>query len=460
LDEKTVVRAGYGVFYTQAFYPGWNGGMNLDGFNPVVNFGNSLSGYEPAFYLDKGFPAYSTAPNVSQGADNGHSPIYRPTYGNHLSYTQQWNLTVERKITSSSFVSVAYVGNKGTHLPSAMQPLNYLNPSLLTSMGSTELNTVFQPGQASLFGVNAPYAGWAQQLNTAGGCAPTVAQALVAYTQFSARLTGVNENQGTSIYDALQMNSQKNFSGGLYLQANYTYSRLTTDASSTTQATANYGGIGAIISPYQGSRNKALSPDDIPHTVGLMATYDLPFGSGKRWLHSSGPANYLFGGWILATSMKFTSGMPFYFRDSNLCGVPGQFQAACIPGISGKVLAQSWGSVNVNQPMFNASAFEASSLFANGNYLGTGPRVSSVRGTPYRDTNLSIAKKFAFKERLNLEVRAEIFNLFNNHYFTCDGTAFGDCIPFNNDPSSASFGVWNGTVTQPRNIQLVGRITF
>jgi hypothetical protein len=461
LDEKTVVRAGYGVFYTQAFYPGWNGGMNLDGFNPAVNFGNSLSGYEPAFYLDKGFPAYSTAPNVNLGADNGHSPQYRPTYGNHLSYTQQWNLTVERKITSSSFVSVAYVGNKGTHLPSAMQPLNYLNPSLLTSMGSTELNAVFQPGQASLFGVNAPYAGWADQLNTAGGCAPTVAQALVAYPQFCGGLTGINENQGNSIYQSLQVNFQKNFSSGLYLQANHTLARLTTDASSTTQSgQANYGAIGAVISPYQGSRNKSLSPDDIPHTVGLMATYDLPFGSGKRWLNSTGPAKYLFGGWILATSMKFTSGMPLYFRDSNLCGVPGQFQAACIPGISGKVLAQSWGSVNVNQPMFNASAFEASSLFADGNYLGTGPRVSSVRGSPYRDTNLSIAKKFVFKERLNMEVRAEIFNLFNNHYFTCDGTAFGDCLPFNNDPSSASFGEWNGTVTQPRNIQLVGRITF
>jgi len=37
LDEKTVVRAGYRVSYTQAFYSGWNGGMNLDGFNPVVN---------------------------------------------------------------------------------------------------------------------------------------------------------------------------------------------------------------------------------------------------------------------------------------------------------------------------------------------------------------------------------------------------------------------------------------
>ncbi len=215
-----------------------------------------------------------------------------------------------------------------------------------------------------------------------------------------------------------------------------------------------------MINPYQGSRNKSLSTDDIPNTIALMGTYDLPFGNGKRWLHSSGPANYAFGGWVLATSMKFTSGTPLYFRDSAICGVPGQFQATCIPGISGKVLTQSWGSVNVNQPVFNASAFEPSSMFANGNYLGTGPRVSSVRGSPYRDVNLSIAKKFSFKERAFLELRAEIFNVFNNHYFTCDGQAFGDCLPFNNDPSSSSFGVWNGTVTQPRNIQLVGRITF
>jgi len=69
-------------------------------------------------------------------------------------------MTVERKIGSSSLVSVAWVGNKGTHLPSAMQPLNYLNPSLLTSMGSAELNSVFQPGQTTLYGVSAPYSNW------------------------------------------------------------------------------------------------------------------------------------------------------------------------------------------------------------------------------------------------------------------------------------------------------------
>jgi hypothetical protein len=124
------------------------------------------------------------------------------------------------------------------------------------------------------------------------------------------------------------------------------------------------------------------------------------------------------------------------------------------------VLTQSWGGFNVNQPAFNGSAFESTALFANGNYLGTGPRVSSVRGSPYRDTNISLSKRISITERIHLEIRGEAFNIFNNHYFTCDGQAFGDCIPFNNDPSSPSFGTWNGTVTQPRNVQLVGRFTF
>jgi hypothetical protein len=462
LDDKTVVRAGYGLFYTQAFYPGWGGGMSLDGFNPNLSFGSSLSGYEPAFYMDNGFPAYSKAPDISKTADNGkNGPEYRPAYANHLSNTQQWNLTVERKLDATSVGSVAYVASKGTHLPSQLLPLNVLNPSLL-GLGTTVLNSVFAPAQAALDGVAAPYAGWAQQLIAGGSCLPTVAQAMVPFPQYCGGLTGVNENEGVSHYNSFQTKIEKQFSQGLYLGANYTFSRLTTDASSTTQATAGYGAIGGVISPFQGSRNMSLSPDDVTHQFGLMAVYDLPFGPGKKLLNRGAFLGYIVGGWTLSSSVKLTSGMPLYFRDSSVCGVPSQFQAQCIPGIldPGKVLLQSWGSVDVNKPQYNAAAFESSSLFANGTYLGTGPRVSSVRGSPYRDTNISLGKTVNIKERVHIEFRAEAFNIFNNHYFTCDGQAFGDCIPFNNDPSSSSFGVWNGTVTAPRNVQLVGRLTF
>jgi hypothetical protein len=462
LDEKTVLRAGYGMFYTQAFYPGWGGGMSLDGFNPQLSFNSTNAGYVPAFNIDQGFPAYSTAPNVSSTADNGtNGPNYRPTYANHLAYTQQWNLTLERRITSSTIASVAYVGNKGTHLPSQLQPLNVLNPGLLSQFTAAQLNTVYAPGQTSLYGVSVPYSNWVSTLTNAGTCAPTVAQALVKYPQYCGSLFGENENEGTSLYNSFQAQIKKQFNGGLFMAANYTYAHLMTDASSTTQATAGYGAIGGVINPYQGSRNYSLSTDDIPNTFSLLAVYDLPFGPSKQFL-KTGVIGHIVGGWTISSSIKLTSGMPFYFRDSTVCGLPGQFDAQCIPAINSgaKVLAQSWSGFNVNQPAFNASAFQSSSLFAYGNYLGTGQRVTGVRGSPYRDTNISISRKFSVTEHAAFEIRAETFNVFNNHYFTCDGQAFGDCIPFNNDPSSSSFGAWNGTVSQPRNVQLVGRFTF
>jgi hypothetical protein len=462
VGEDTVIRAGYGIFYTQAFYPGWNGGISLDGFNPSLSFSDSFSGYVPSFYMDKGFPAYNRAANITASADDGaNGPEYRPTYANHLSYTQQWNFTIERKLGASSIASIAYVANQGTHLPSQLQPLNYLNPELL-GLTPSVLNTVFAPGQTSLSGVNVPYSNWVDDLTNRGTCKPTVAQALVQYPQYCGGLTGLNENQGTSQYHSFQASYKKQFATGMHVEANYTFAKLITDASSTTQSTANYGAIGNVFNPYQGGRNKALSPDDITHSFSFIGVYDLPFGAGKRWLNSPGFLNGIVGGWTLSSSIKLVSGMPLYFRDSTVCGVPTQFQAQCVPALvpGANVLTQSYGSINVNQPAYNAAAFEPSSLFANGTYLGQGPRVTGVRGSPYRDTNLALSKTIAIKERLNIQIRAEAFNIFNNHYFTCDGQAFGDCIPFNNDPSSTKFGVWNGTVTQPRNIQLVGRITF
>ncbi len=458
--DNTVVRAGYGVFYTQAFYPGWGGGMSLDGFNPQLSFNDSLAGYQPSFYLDNGFPAYNKAPNVTSTADNGtNGPNYRPTYANNLAYTQQWNFTIEQKLGGSSIASVAYVGNKGTHLPSQNQPLNSLNPVLL-SMGASTLNSVFQPGQASLDGVSQPYAGWAQQLTSAGTCKPTVAQALVQYPQYCGALYGQNENEGTSEYNSFQSKIERNFSSGLYLGANYTFAKLITNAASTTQATSG-GQVIGVINPYQGNRNKSLSPDDITHTFSLLGVYDLPFGAGKHWLSKSGVVSQIVGGWTISSSVKLVSGMPLFFSDSTVCGVPNQFTAECIPAIlpGGKVLTQSWSGFNVNQPAFNAAAFEPTSAFASGTYLGAGPRVTGVRGSPYRNTSVSLSKRISIKERLNLELRGEFFNIFNNHYFTCDGQ-FSSCTPFNNDPSNSKFGTWNGTVTQPRNVQLVGRITF
>ncbi len=80
LNDKTVVRAGWGIFYTQAFYPGWNGGMSQDGFSNTPTFSASQGGIRPAFYLDNGFPQnFALPPDIRSDYKNGQNILYRPT---------------------------------------------------------------------------------------------------------------------------------------------------------------------------------------------------------------------------------------------------------------------------------------------------------------------------------------------------------------------------------------------
>ena len=60
LNDKTVIRAGWGIFYAQAFYPGWGGGISLDGFSNAPTF-STTGGIDPAFFLDNGYPQTFTS---------------------------------------------------------------------------------------------------------------------------------------------------------------------------------------------------------------------------------------------------------------------------------------------------------------------------------------------------------------------------------------------------------------
>ncbi|MGH7867357.1 MAG: hypothetical protein ACREP9_06900, partial [Candidatus Dormibacteraceae bacterium] len=219
INEKTVVRTGYGIFYSDAYYPGWGGGVSQDGFSTTPSFSSTLGGLQPAFILNQGFPQnFQHPPLIDPSADNGQSSIlYRPFDANRLPYAQQWNLTIEHQFTNNFYISAAYVGNKGTRLLSQTAPLNALNPSLL-SMGQS-LFDQFQPGQTTLDGVSIPYSGWVQQMTA---CPPTVAQALLQYPQYCSSLTGLNENAGSSTYHSLQLKAERRFSNGIWLLGTYT----------------------------------------------------------------------------------------------------------------------------------------------------------------------------------------------------------------------------------------------
>ena len=460
-NEKTVVRAGWGIFYTQAFYPGWGGGVSQDGFSTDAPFDSSLGGIAPAFFLDNGYPqSFTSPPVISAGFDNGKSIAggngYRPADANKRPYAHQWNITVDRELGRHLALSVAYVGSAGRRLPSSIDPINALDPALL-SMGNA-LYEEFAPGMQSLQGVPLPYAGWVEQL-TANGCSPSVAQALRPYPQYCDNLQGMNENHGESLYNSLQLKLEKRFSDGIYALVSYTLSRTKESSSSNTQR-GNDSAIGSI-SPFQADRNYAISSNDTPHVLSAAFVYELPFGAGKAHMNESGVTNALLGGWQLSTIFRYSSALPMYFRvNGTACNVPGAFRAACIPSIANgdAVFAQDKGDFDPNAgPLLNAGAFQPLSDF---NFaFGNGNRIEGdVRGFAYRNQDLSFVKNTRLPGNTNVSFRFEIFNLWNWHTFSNSGEFGGQA--FNTDLASADFGKWNGSVTDPRTMQLAVRFEF
>lgn len=458
MTPKTVIRAGYGVFYTQAFYPGWESSIATDGFSVDLNAESTLGGLTPAFILNQGFPVNPALlpPLIDSTLLNGlGGPQYKPFDANRRAYAQQWNLSIEHQFGANFTMTGAYVANKGTRLPTRQLPLNVLDPKLLSQYGE-QLRDEFGSSDTSLHGVAVPYTGWQDQLS----CSPSLAQALLPYPQYCGSLQGINENAGNSTYHSFQFKAEKRFSAGAFLLASYTLSKILGSADQTQTEALEWSGAYGQISPYERHRNKGLAVEDVPQTLSLSLVYEIPFGQGKRYLNRGGVVDKLLGGWSMSNVFRTSSGTPFYFR-SGTCNVPGEFRTGCIPAVlSGEnPWAQDKGAFDPNQPLFRTAAFEPVSAFENFGYYGQGPRISNLRGFSFHNHNLGLIKNTRITERLNFQFRAEFFNLWNWHGFSCSNQCFGN-TSFDINIDSPQFGMWNGAVSEPRNIQFGARLEF
>lgn len=478
LNEKTVVRAGYGIYYGQAFYPGWDGGMSQDGFNKTVNINQIASGpnsrFEtPALFLKNGISASqigSTDKVIDPTFDNGLTPSkYRPLDGNKRPYSQMWSMTVERQLPSSFYVQLSYVGTKGTHLPSALSPLNVLNPvdPTVQALGSA-INDTWVPDNE--WGIAEPYAGWADQINAGGSCSPTYAQALIQYPQYCGVLHGQNEQHGTSIYHSFQGKIERHLTHGLYFLGTTTVQKMYTDAADTVQSgnthyAGNQGNNGQFSPYFEKPRAWAIVPDNVPVTVQVSVVYDLPFGRGKQFLNGGGLQNTLIGGWQVTPLYHYDYGTPFSFY-SSACNINGYMREGCVPGIVPGQSLQPHGrngfDPSKGAAYFNAAALEPASSFAAYGYTGTGRAVEPVYGPSYKNLDLSLAKETSITERAQFKFGVNFFNAFNNHALISSqgGNYGGPSVAFYTDIANPNFGQWNGGVSSPRTIQFYGRLEF
>jgi len=412
LLPKTVIRGGYGLFYLPATGDDQGTSLGASGFFVSTTFNSSLNGgITPADNLANPFPKGINQPTgSSQGLKTLIGQDLVSVYHTDRSaYAQEWNLDVQQQFRGNFLLDVAYAGNKGTALPIDVQA-DQLKDQYL-SMGSALLTPVPNP----FFGI----------VTTGPLSSATVAagQLLRPFPEFnSVNIRAVRE--GDSIYHALQVKVERRFSAGLSLLAAYTFSKAITDAGS--RLSINFANPGI-----QNSNNlrgeRSLANFDTPQRFIFSYNWELPFGPGKRLLNGGSKVlGMMAGGWQFNGVTTFQNGQPLGLTTSvnNTHSLGGGSR----PNNNGTSARLSGPTESRLTAYFNTAVFSAPAPFTFGNTSRTLP---DVFAPGIRNWDFSIMKNNRFRERYNVQFRAEFFNGFNNVNFGSPGTTQG----------TASFGV-------------------
>ena len=477
LNDKTVIRAAYGIFYAQgnanrldrgAFVQGYNGSMDKtsadNGITPGFIWGtDSVPAFTPTLastaFLGGGTPKHSAGSLILLDRTDSLSP-----------YMQNYTFDIQRQLPGQMTLSVAFVGNEGTHLASRLMPWDKLPPQYLPlgsqlfdsggnpvpagTSGATPL--LFEPVGFSqsqavpavqsmpvdpATGHHSPFNGF-EALYGAGA---TLAQALRTTPQY-AGYHRYYEALGVSNYDALQVKLDKRFSNGLSLLVSYAWSKTLTDGGSIFSTFSTEFGT---TTPWNRKAQKAYSFEDIPNNLSIAYVYDLPVGKGQKFLNQGGVVNQIVGGWKTAGILQYQSGRP---QNIEVCCRPGLEDQGWgspnqVPGVPMASAAYHSGHFDpAKDSMFNPAAFSVPDQFSFGTLT---PTEATVRDFPWPNEDMSLIKEWRFKEAWNLNFRADFINIFNRVVFGDNNGAYAT-EPTVGQPG---FGMLGGQVNHPRTVQ-------
>lgn len=444
VNDKTVVRTGYGIFYggleSAGYYPnlGENYPFEFDSnYNSDTLYGacTITSCRNNGITLENGFTA-AIAAGLQNAVSNpnlrGSDPAVKTPY------SQQYNLSAEYAINPTLSATVAYVGSNSRHL--IVFPNK--NASLvLAAPGTTVTNYLPYP--------------------TIGG---------TSYTSY----------EGSSNYNALQAKLDQRFHSGLSFLASYTYAHSLDDAPTPLGSTGDSGYRNPNLIGLGGDYSN--SPFDVRQRFTINGSYAIPFGVGRQYGNHHGVVDLLLGGWTNSLTFVAQTGNPFTVNPSITTSAGGASYAivardpfakgGTVPASRAADLTTSTGaaytcptSTRTTTHWYNPCSFLNPALLGSaGNpstatglaalpYLG-GTR-NTVYGPGYERINGSLFKNFTFFREANFQLRADYFNLLNT-------PAYG--IP------NQSIGSNGGQITSARNLgaftpdsrfwQFAGKINF
>jgi hypothetical protein len=325
---------------------------------------------------------------------------------------QTENLTIEDQFTRHDAIQVGYVATQGRHLD---------------ILGNTN-----SPSQILPNGTNVQY--------------------YVPYPYFSKNSTYETTNAASG-YNALQVTFQHQMSVGLFLLANYTWSKCLSDQHAPQNSEYNVGYRAQWLPGFGIRGDYALCDGDAAGLVHVAGTYDLPFGRGRQFGSSMNrAADLIVGGWKINGFYTFQSGQPFTVT----CPSSTSADFGCSADLTGQGIYT--GPHNFTQ-WLNPAAFAqppVATAIGQSSIAPLGGPLQQARGPQFTNLDSSILKNFNFTEKTYIQFRAEAFNTTNTPPFAQPGQLNFTTTSFSNISATKNSNENNGA----RTLQLALKMVF
>ena len=414
LNAKTVVRAGFGMYNDLQDALGYRADQNAP-FNPTYTTPLTVA----QLPIDPAGPFPATVKLIPGGVQPN---MKTPTL---ISYS----LRVQHELSPNTSLTVGYVGSHGYH---EIIGIDANEPFPVICPASPCPSTYPATFPAALAGTAVPAGAYFVPTTTKAN--PAIAN---TWTWFS---------EGDSSYNALQVDVNRRFSHGLTVRGVYTFAKVLDDGDSL-NATTSGGGPALASNPFNLRSDWGRGTFDIRHVGVINATYALPIGRGQRFLSDhQGIVNGVISGWTVNSIVTAQGGFPFSpqlsYNPSNNGDTRNPVRPFANPAFSGPLV------LGKPDRWFDPNAFLApSNTPANGGFYGNVGR-NTIAGPGLATWDFSTLKDTRISERLNLQFRAEIFNLLNRANFNLP-----NAVVFTPSGVSPTAGAITSTSTTSRQVQ-------
>ena len=471
-NSKAVLRGSAGIYYGPLVYADYGQGTT-QGFTVQ----NALFTADPldGVQLDNGLGTLPTTPDLNPNQLDGSSisADYIAKSNGRPGMVENWALEAQYEVSPNTTLILGYMGNHATHLHAMLDFFNDMPDKYMREGDWLNWWAYYPPNAEGGFGVNSiePYSNFSCPAGPPACTWPVnepISQAMRPFPQIGyINMDSYLQNLGQSTYEALEARLDKRFSNGLNILASYTFSKTLTDADVIQPYWSTLQNGGAVQDPENLRAEKCVSSEDTPNNLAVSYIYDLPVGKGKRFFSAAPrPVDWILGNWSYSGILHYESGQPMSIFGAT--GVPGKNSSIRFNRVVGQPVknAAFKNPLDFNSTSyatacstgyFNCSAFYDPNLFTNrdagdinpnGTVAGNGegnpwkfgdmPRNSAdIRWISWESEDMGLGKTFEVHEGLNVEFRADMFNVFNRHYWarpvsdmysgiTTDGQIGGD----------------------------------